>query len=207
MAACLHLYCAAWALLLMLLERYPSWGWRVWRCQKGKDQLSSEHGLQVLKHFLLVGSPGPGVWLFDEIQEGVSDVRERGDEFPVEVAEYKEQLYGLDVCQRRLFLDGFKFDWIHLYSPLSYYHPKVLHFFGWECTLFQFKVHFLFSEVLKNLPSLFIMCYLIQGVDQQVVHVNYQLALYNIISKEIIHEDLGCGWWVAYSKEHDVWFE
>ena len=48
---------------------------------------------------------------------------------------------------------------------------------------------------------------LIQGVDQQVVHINYQPALCDVISEEIAHEGLEHGQGVAHSKEHDVQFE
>ena len=54
---------------------------------------------------------------------------------------------------------------------------------------------------------MFIMGCLIQGVDQQVVHIYYQPALYDIISKEIIHEGLECGQGVAHSEEYNIEFE
>ena len=48
---------------------------------------------------------------------------------------------------------------------------------------------------------------LIQRMDQQVIHVDYQPALHNVISEEIVHEGLEHGWEVAHSEEHDVGFE
>ena len=163
--------------------------------------------MEVLKCCLLVRFPDPGVPLFGEIQEGASDVREGGDELLVEVTKSKEGSYSLDICWGRPFSDGLEFDWVHLHSSFSYYHPKVLHFFSWEYILLQFEVHLLFLEALKNLPSSVFVCFLIWGVDQQVIHVNYQPALHNIISKKIIHEDLESGWQVTHPKEHNIWFE
>ena len=48
---------------------------------------------------------------------------------------------------------------------------------------------------------------LIQEVDQQVIHVNYQSTLCDVNSEEIIHKGLEYGWGVTHSEEHDIGFE
>ena len=45
------------------------------------------------------------------------------------------------------------------------------------------------------------------GVDAKVIHVDFQPAFGNHISKDMVHESLECGWSVAKAKEHDCGFE
>ena len=88
------------------------------------------YSLEVPKCFLLVGTLHPRGQLFGEVQERVIDIREEGDELPVEVAKSEEKPYGLDDFRVGLFPDGLEFDQIHLYYFLPYYHPQILHFFS-----------------------------------------------------------------------------
>ena len=60
----------------------------------------------------------------------MGNVREGRDEFLVEIAEFQEGSYGLDVGQWRPFSNGFELDEVHLYFSFSYYHTEVFHFFS-----------------------------------------------------------------------------
>ena len=45
------------------------------------------------------------------------------------------------------------------------------------------------------------------SVDAKVVHVDFQPAFGNHISKDVVHESLECGWSIAKAEEHDCGFE
>ena len=45
------------------------------------------------------------------------------------------------------------------------------------------------------------------GVDEDVIHVTYDFASINELTKDIVHHCLECCRGVAQSKEHDSWFE
>ena len=126
--ACLHWHWTASIRLLMPLARHWSWGWRFGDIRESQNWLSGEFGLQVAEGSFLVRSPSPGVWLFGEIQEEAGDVGQGRDELPVEDAESKKGLDGLDVGWWRPFSNGLEFDRIHLYSSFFYYHAEVFHF-------------------------------------------------------------------------------
>jgi hypothetical protein len=43
--------------------------------------------------------------------------------------------------------------------------------------------------------------------NQEIIHIYVKPSFIDLLSEDIVHHGLECGWWIAKTKEHDQWFK
>ncbi len=117
------------------------------------------------------------------------------DELPIEVHKAKEGLDLLYLCQ------------IHGNMVLQDDQSKVLNLLLLELTFLWLEKQPLLSEGSEDLADNLLVFGEGAGVDEDVIHVAYYLAIVDELIEYVIHHCLECCRGVAQSKEHDSWFK
>src|SRR6266436_4117968 len=151
--------------------------------------------------------PQPPLGLASECVEGAGNIGEVVDKLLIEVHKAKEGLDLLDLHWGQPFHNSTDFHWIHSHMVFQDDQSKVFN-------LLLLKLAFLWLEKQPPLPEggqdLMDNLPVIRegvGVDRDIIHIAYGLAIVDEILEDIIHHHLEGHGGVTQSKEHDGWLK
>ena len=128
---------------------------------------------ETFERLLLELGPCPRFAFSSEQVERCYDVREVGNEFPVEVCKSRERSDPLDRSGGFPLLDGVELLLIHSNFSLSDDHAQKFHVRGVKYTFREFDGQSVFLESLEDSSCSFVVkIQVIFGVDAEIVHVD-----------------------------------
>ena len=140
---------------------------------------------------LIIGlTPGPPDVLLREVEERPGDVRETGDEPPVEVREAEKLLHVLPVDRRRPCSNSGYLHRVHTYVIVGDDHAEVLDLRPFELTLFQPEEEFVLPEAPEDFGNDPAVRPEVGVGDEDVVQVNHDISGENEILEDVVHHRL-----------------
>ena len=125
----------------------------------------------------------------------------------VEVDEPKELLDILFVLWHHPWGHGFDLLWVHLHGSMSDDDAEVLNFLNLKDTLLKLEGEVVVKQDLKYLPGDEAVGRNVICEDQDIIHVDNDMASWDEVLENDIHHCLKCRWQVRKPKEHHKWFE
>ena len=159
-----------------------------------------------VKGVLAVFRPDKGDRLAFEIVEGFGNKGIMMNKLTVVVSEACEFAYFFDI--ERLWPVKYGLDFGGVSKELARANDKteVLYFLFVEITLFRVEVEVVFAHCLEDKTCAMDESGEGVGHDEEVIHVNEDIAFADEVLKGMVHEGLKGGRGITEAKEHDAWF-
>src|SRR5258705_12687739 len=129
------------------------------------------------------------------------------DKLPIEVHKGKEGLDLLDLCWGQPLHNSVDLCRIHGNMVFQDDQSEVFNLLLLKLAFLWLEKQPLPSEGSKDLADNLPVFREGGGVDKDVVHVAYDFATVDELTKDVVHHHLECHRGVAQSKEHDSWFK